>query len=133
MQSLREQLTGTCKHIASGSHEGSSDKSKTCLASVSYYELMEIDRLGILGCCCRLPCGGKTGEGISHCSKYQPLTGAEIQAEIDGWEKSKRCLAEDISSCCEAPIDHSRAIQDGAHAGHGPRYCSKCRKLAYMV
>lgn len=133
MKSMREQLTGKCKHIGGSLHKASSDPTEACLAGVSYYELMKIDELGVLGCCCRVPCGGKTGDSIHTCDKYQPLSEQEIQAEIDAWEETTRCLQEGISNCCKAPIDESRAIKEGPHKGHGPRYCSKCRKLAYIV
>jgi hypothetical protein len=38
-----------------------------------------------------------------------------------------------LSPCCEAPIDESRVIRDGCYKGHGPRFCSKCGELVYMV
>jgi ribonuclease HI len=40
-----------------------------------------------------------------------------------------------LSQCCEAPLDTSRVIHRPGHRhhNHGPRYCSKCGKLAFMV
>lgn len=133
MKSLREQLTGKCKHIGGSLNKGADDPSEVCKAGVSYYELMKIDTLGIFGCCCRVPCGGSTGEKINDCEKYQPLTDQEIQAKLDEWKETKRCLSENISRCCKAALDESHVIKDGPHAGHGPRYCSKCHTLAFRV
>jgi len=38
-----------------------------------------------------------------------------------------------ISPCCKAPIDESKVIPRGKYKGHGPRYCSKCRKCVLMA
>ena len=42
-------------------------------------------------------------------------------------------IAKGFSPCCEAPIDKSRVIAEGRHKGHGARFCSKCKKVVYMV
>jgi hypothetical protein len=39
----------------------------------------------------------------------------------------------DLSPCCKAPIDESKVIKKGIHVGHGPRYCSKCKKFIFLV
>jgi hypothetical protein len=42
-------------------------------------------------------------------------------------------MKRNVSSCCEAPIDESQVITEGQFKGHGPRYCSKCKRCVYMV
>lgn len=37
------------------------------------------------------------------------------------------------SVCCGAELDCSHVIPGGPHKGHGPRYCSKCGKVVYIV
>ena len=37
------------------------------------------------------------------------------------------------SPCCSVPIDESAVITDGKYKGHGPRYCSKCRAVLFLV
>jgi hypothetical protein len=138
MKTLREQITGRCKHVTCEPRKYD-DKSIKCKAGVSYYELAKIDELGRTGCALRNPCGGKrmgsidNGEDVQFCKKYEALTEKEIQAELDDHERTMRLMMEGLSSCCEAPIDESQVIAEGQHKGHGPRFCSKCKKLAYMV
>jgi hypothetical protein len=109
----------------------------SCEAGVNFNELMRVKELGRTGCMMRLPCTGRTGvtRGIpvEPCNKYQPLTEADIQKEIDMLKRAVKCLKDDVSSCCNAPIDKSRVIQRGKHKGHGPRYCSKCKSVVYVV
>lgn len=131
MKPLREQIEYRCVHHRGVHHN------ETCKAGVNYNDLMRVDELGRTGCMLRLPCGGSTGTTRGHtvekCDKYHPPTEEEIQAEIDEWERVKQCLMDDVSSCCNAPINKSQVIQDGEHKNHGPRYCSKCKRLVYMV
>lgn len=138
MKSIREQLTGRCKHVTSEPSKYR-DKKIKCKAGVSYYELAKIDELGSFGCGLRNPCGGKkpgsidNGETIQLCEKYESLSEQEIQKRIDDFKRSDRLMMQGLSSCCEAPIDESRVITEGQHKNHGPRFCSKCKKLVFMV
>jgi hypothetical protein len=139
MKTLKEQLTGKCRHFNGQLSQGLSDTKITCKAGVVFYDLCKVKELGLTGSALRHPCGGRKagskneGEIVQECTKYSPLTEEEIQAEIEEWEHSKKCFEQGISSCCEAPIDESRVIREGHHEGHGPRYCSKCKRLVYMV
>lgn len=74
-------------------------------------------------------CMGKGGE----CEKYDTFTQKELQQQEKEMKHAMDCVVRGVSSCCEAEIDHSHQIPDGRHKGHGPHYCSKCKKLAYYV
>lgn len=138
MESMREQLTGKCRHFTGLLH-ASEDRTVTCKAGISYYHLMKIDELGSRGCMCRTPCTGKKpgteirGHKVAYCPKYEAMTEQDIKEELDGWEQTKMALMNNVSSCCYAELDESQVIQEGPHAGHGPRFCSKCKKVAFMV
>lgn len=75
----------------------------------------------------------KTGS----CEHYEPFTEEEIEAKEkainEHIEKFKNMLKTNKSHCCNADIDESRVIKDGAHKGHGSRYCSKCKEHLFMV
>ena len=77
-----------------------------------------------------LPC--TTAEGNA-CQFYKPLSKEEIDKEIADMERTNDLILKNLSPCCEAEIDQSQVIKDGSHKGHGPRYCSKCKKFVYIV
>ena len=135
---LKEQLTGKCRHFTS-LIEGLRDKAVKCDAGISYYELCKIDELGHTCCALRHPCGwrkmGSTHDGqlIQTCNKYEPLTEEEIQQEVDEMNRVMECIEKGISSCCGSPIDESHVIKEGQYKNHGSRFCGKCKKLVYMV
>jgi len=136
MKSLREQLTGVCKHAAPRMLR---DRDECCKAGVNYHALARIDELGRTGCALRFPCGGEKpgtetrGNVVEKCDKYEPLTPEEIDAEIAEHDREIACLLRGVSRCCEAPIDERAVILDGEHKGHGPRFCSKCGNVVFMV
>ena len=74
-------------------------------------------------------CIGREGA----CEKYSPFTKEEIEKKEAAIRHSTDCLQRGVSSCCEAPLDTSHVITEGRHKGHGPRFCSKCHKCAFMV
>ena len=84
-----------------------------------------------------LPCLPPWGRGRdipqATCDKREYPTAEEIAAEEAETQRFLNCLERGVSGCCEAPIDESRVIRAGCHKGHGPRFCSKCGKLAFMV
>ncbi len=153
MKTLREQLTGKCRYFNGVPRHSDIDptratdrivehaewQTKTCKAGVNYYQLMRIAELGDRGCLCRIPCTGDKpgslvrGVKVEACDKYTPLTEQDIRAREAEHERLMDCLRRNVSTCCQAPIDESCVIRDGEHKGHGPRYCSKCKKLVYMV
>lgn len=79
------------------------------------------------------PCLGKYNVGGATCEKRELYTKEEIAAQKADRERMKDLMSRGLTSCCEAPIDESRVIRSGAHKGHGPRFCSKCGKLAFIV
>ena len=79
---------------------------------------------------CTIPC---FGEGNLECEGYYPLSSEELAAR-DAADTRRYCLwKQGLSDCCEAPIDMKFVAAKGAFKGHGPRYCSKCRNLLFMV
>lgn len=140
MKTIREQLTGECRHFNGvPRHFQGEWENKTCKAGVNYHKLMRITELGDAGCLCRIPCTGDVPgtqvrtQTVEPCEKYDPMTEAEIQQEEREIQERMEEIRRDISPCCKAPIDHSRSITDGEYKGHGPHYCSKCKRLVYMV
>ena len=102
--------------------------SKKCNAGICYSDIEDknISRLR------NIPCFGWIGV-TTICEKYQPPTVEELEAQARKHKRVMDLFARDLSTCCEAPIDKSQVIQSGTYKNHGPRFCSKCGKLAYMV
>jgi hypothetical protein len=75
--------------------------------------------------CCR-------GENPT-CKSYMPFTAEEIAKDEAAIKHATDLMQRGLSSCCEAPIDESQVIKSGRHKGHGPRFCSKCHRCAFMV
>ena len=135
MKTIRLQCQGWCQH--SNPDPNRFEPGVKCKAGVEYYALVDIEKNGRQGCALRLPCHGDTGETrgipVSPCDKYEPLTEEMIAEHEKDVQRTIDCLRADVSSCCEAPIDKSQVIKDGKHKNHGPRFCSKCKKMVYMV
>lgn len=127
MKSLREQLAGKCRHYTG------TRVSLKCKAGMVYDEVMQIGKLGVLGCLCRLPCGGDKTKETLPCEKYSPFTEDEIDEQVKEFERHEELLAKGLSPCCKAAIDYSQVIKEGRHKGHGGRYCSKCKKVVFWV
>jgi len=70
---------------------------------------------------------------VDQCPQYCPRTEADLAAEDERRARMLRLMSEGKSACCEAPLDTSRVITSGCHKGHGPRFCSKCGALSFMV
>jgi hypothetical protein len=66
-------------------------------------------------------CGSHQGETF-HQSDYCRRMGKGTKTTLDG-----------LTACCNAELDQSRVITSGRHAGHGPRMCSKCGKVVFIV
>jgi hypothetical protein len=126
MKTHRQQLTGKCRHFNGVNNDN-------CKADITYDDAIRRKALGDLGCMLRLPCHGDKSAKILPCGQYSPLTEEEINAEIKEWDEHMDLLMAGRSSCCGAEIDESHAIKDGPHKGHGPRFCSECKKLAFYV
>jgi hypothetical protein len=139
MKTLREQITGRCKHWDCDMRNVHKDRNVKCSAGVSIYELIKIDELGLTGCMLRHPCSGKRqgskerSQTVQRCDLYKAISDEEIQNRIDEIHQFEENMMKGLSNCCQAPIDESHVITKGRHKGHGPRFCSKCKRLAYMV
>lgn len=127
MKSLREQIKGECEHFI-----GVRDNKK-CKAGMVYDEVMQVGKLGVLGCMLRLPCHGDKTKQTLPCEKYSPLSEAKIDQIVKEFERRDELLLKGLSFCCEAPIDESQVIKEGRHKGHGGRFCSKCKKVVFWV
>jgi hypothetical protein len=79
----------------------------------------------------RIPCRGD--EAGSICCKYSPYTTEELDEQDAAYARKWELMKRGLSDCCEAPIDESRVTKAGSFKGHGPRFCSKCRRLLFMV
>lgn len=117
------QQHGRCKHFNGLSN-------KCCRAGIDYGTVRVVDD----------PPPGASFPCIPHmntmgatCDKAEFPTEAEIDAAIERGERALRLIAENKSPCCEAEIDCRRVIPAGRHKGHGPRFCSRCGKLVFMV
>lgn len=76
------------------------------------------------------------GPGVSlelRCDGYNPLTPEELDAKEAEFQRHMDLMRQGLSSCCEAPFDTSQVITKGQFKNHGPRFCSKCHKLCFMV
>jgi len=79
-----------------------------------------------------MPCVHGLRGGL-HCDGYAPFTEDEIAERERETDERLSALAAGLSSCCRAPLDISQVIQSGRHKGHGPRFCSACGKVAFLV
>lgn len=77
-----------------------------------------------------LPCFGNTDQP---CDGYSPFTAEELVEQEAKIQRHMELMQKGLSSCCEEPFDTSQVIQSGEFKNHGPRFCSKCGKLAFMV
>lgn len=77
-----------------------------------------------------LPC---FGEGDSECVSYSPLNAEELAAKEAEHLRYIDLTRRGLSTCCEAELDVSQVIPSGKYKNHGPRFCSKCKRLCFMV
>jgi len=71
--------------------------------------------------------------GENYCDGYSPLTIEELKDKDVEMQRHMELMRQGLSSCCEAPFDTSQVITEGRHKNHGPRFCSKCKRLCFMV
>lgn len=76
-------------------------------------------------------CFGMGGE--IDCGGYNPLNTEELAAKEAKTQRHMDLMRRGLSSCCESPFDTRHVTTSGQFKGHGPRYCSKCKKLLFMV
>lgn len=76
------------------------------------------------------PCFGKN---TGRCEKFENYSEDEIRKDQEEVAKILRMVGEGISPCCNAPLDKSQVIVGGQYDGHGPQFCSKCKKFVCRV
>lgn len=67
------------------------------------------------------------------CDKYETYTPEEIAKQEAQHKLFMDRMQQGLSSCCGAELDKSRVITEGRHKGHGPRFCTKCKRVAFLV
>lgn len=99
-------------------------QNKQCRAGISYSEV--VSKISLFPCF--------ADEGAKSCASYIAPTSEEIAQEQIESRRIADLFERGLSNCCIAPLDMSQVIPKGQpHAGHGPRICSKCRKVAFVV
>lgn len=99
-------------------------QNKQCRAGIAYSEV--VSKISLFPCF--------ADEGAKCCASYAEPTPDEIQHSQIETQRIASLFIRGLSSCCIAPLDMSQVIPKGQpHAGHGPRICSKCRKVAFIV
>jgi hypothetical protein len=109
-EQAKKRRDARCRHFTGIQNE-------TCDAKVKYPHISV------------LPCYGEHGE----CSGYSPLTVEELAAKEAEQQRHIDLMRQGLSSCCEAPFDTSQVITSGRFKNHGPRFCSKCKRVCFMV
>lgn len=112
----------TCVHYQGLMEIKTCDRIERCDAGIEFESFLEDGVKRLLDC---LPC---YRDNIP-CEYRQYPTQEQIQKREREIERVMRGL----SQCCGAPVDERAVISSGRFAGHGPRWCSKCGKLAWQV
>jgi len=115
----RERERRTCQHFSGIQHD-------TCKRGVRYLDVRIND-----GESFPFPCASNNERG--HCDQFVATTNEQINEREARITRALDLIEQGLSACCEAPLDLSHVITDGQYKGHGPRFCSKCQKLAFMV
>jgi hypothetical protein len=76
-----------------------------------------------------LPCLGDH----QTCDKHEPFSAEELAAKKVAMDRHMDLMRRGLSGCCEAEFNTNQVLTSGKYKGHGPRFCSKCGKLAFMV
>jgi len=110
---------GDCKHFNGVQHG-------TCQAGVKY------DSMAVWPC---LPTSlpWRAGVVASECASFAATTAEEEAADRAEIDKALDLRRRGLSSCCEAPLDRSRLLTSGPHAGSGWLYCSSCKRAVMHV
>lgn len=77
-----------------------------------------------------IPCFATGGK---ECESYQPYSPEELESKNKARDRFVNLLSKGLSDCCEAPIDQSQVISDGRYKGHGRMFCSKCKRVVFVV
>jgi hypothetical protein len=106
-----------CRHFRGIQHA-------TCQAGVNYIDLHRQHAPDYVS-----PC---FGDG-SCCPQYSPNTPEEMAEQDAAYDQAVARIKQGLSPCCGAEIDDSNVAESGRRKGHGPRYCSRCKKVAFIV
>jgi hypothetical protein len=71
--------------------------------------------------------------GRPPCAEYIAQTREQVDAEDAEFKRRIELHAKGLSGCCEAALNTRQVITSGRHKGHGPRFCSKCGAIAFLV
>jgi len=115
---------GRCNHFNGLSN-------KTCDAGVVYETILVPNEPPGMGK--SFPCLRKYNISGATCAKCEYPTAEQLAASKAEESRKYDLLKRGLSHCCEAPINESQVIQSGRHKGHGPRFCSKCGTLLFLV
>lgn len=131
MSKRRRFLEHRCRH------EQQNGMDKTCAIGIdpdSVAVVLSPEQRAEIGRCTprSMPCVHGLRGGLI-CDGYEPFTEDEIDEDEQRTNAVFASLANGVSACCEARLDESQVITEGQHKGHGPRFCSACGKMAFMV
>ncbi len=122
---MGDQRKHTCVHFTGIQHD-------TCEAGIAYRDVNGGRKhLAVLPCLPNMPHLAR--EESVPCEKCRFPTEEEIAADDFEVTKVLDCIEAGVSPCCGAPLDEARVIRSGRHKGHGPRYCTKCKQLAFRM
>ena len=126
-----------CKHHTPTVSVGRIDGGPVCAAGVDRTAMLAADRDGLVR---RLPCVVPVSVTMGR-GRWEPLpcvhadypSPDDVAAEAARDKRSDELRARGLSDCCEAAIDERAVITAGRNKGHGPRFCSACKRCLYMV
>ncbi len=131
MKTIEQRMT-VCRH-----HNGTVNKE--CKVGVVYDVISRRKELGDCGCMLRLPCMGDSvgsttrGNKVEPCTSYDSTPREVVEKAEREFQRAMDCMRRNVSQCCGAEIDKTHVIPDGPHKNHGPRFCSSCHKVVFMV
>lgn len=114
---FNRELNYRCRHF-------NGIQNKRCRAGVDY------DSLPVKALHLNHPCH-KQEKTI--CDRYDGYTTEELEQQRADFEARLEALRQNLSPCCRAELDMSHVITEGMFKNHGPRFCTKCGKVVYIV
>lgn len=130
IRTLAEQIGNHCRHFNGIQNE-------RCSAGIAYADVRldhEPKGVGVVSFPRRSwPCMRNNNPAGAVCASQSFPTSAEVAAEVAEIDIAEAWIDAGRSPCCDAALDESQVITAGRHKGHGPRFCSTCRKVAFLV
>lgn len=112
-------------------HYNGAGRYPACAAGIDYKEVRQANPGHGNGI--SLPCTPNMNEMGIACPKAEFYAPEEIEQRERESDAAIEKMMNGISPCCDAPIDERCVIPSGRHKGHGPRFCSACKKWMYSV